>query len=336
MSTVLSPADPNTVSRAAAALRRGELVAIPTETVYGLGADATNERAVLSIFDAKQRPAFDPLIVHVASADDVARVASPANDDWRALADAFWPGPLTLVMPKQSSISDLVTSGLPTVAVRVPGLAITRDIIAAAGVPIAAPSANVFGSVSPTRAEHVVAGLGDRVRWVVDGGACAVGLESTIVSLVGPEPRLLRLGGLAKADIESALGRDLAEQLTTGDGPDGTARPEAPGQLTRHYAPNRPLHICSSDELEPAANRGLLVALGPAPFSASRYGWVRCLSPAGDVNESARALFSTLRDVEQSSVTDVDVLLSHAPGLGRAIDDRLVRAAVSPNPPVRQ
>ncbi len=315
-------------AEAAALLANGRLVALPTETVYGLGADATSPEAVARVFRAKQRPSFDPLIVHVADVDalgELVLAAAPTRHLVSELASRFWPGPLTLVLPRTARVPDLVTSGLDTVAVRVPAHEATREVIARAGCPVAAPSANRFGSLSPTTAHAVLDQLGDRIDAVLDGGPCEVGVESTIVSLVHATPRLLRLGGTPVEALRSVL-PDLEERLTLGDGPEGTEAPEAPGQLSRHYAPGTPLRLCETPS--PDASAALLVPMGPAPATSAGYGRVVELSPSGDDVEAARRLFAALRDLDRASVARIDVLPCPTAGLGRAIHDRLRRASV--------
>jgi L-threonylcarbamoyladenylate synthase len=328
------------LSRAAEALRDGALVALPTETVYGLGANAWDRRALAEVFAAKGRPAFDPLILHTACRDDARALLSLSAEEaerFDALAAAFWPGPLTIVGPKIAEVPDLATSGLPTVAVRVPQPSPIRTVIARAGVPIAAPSANRFGRLSPTTADAVLDQLEGRIPYVLDGGAASVGIESTIVSIAGAAVRVLRLGGTPLDAIAAVVG-PLHETLTVGDGPSGTAAPQAPGQLTQHYAPNTPLRVLHDGEPpldEGVSSRALLVALGPAPAWASAYGQCVCLSDRGDEREAAARLFATLRSLDRAPfVSALDVLLCAERGLGRAINDRLRRAAApAPVPP---
>lgn len=302
--------------RAAAILRAGGLVAFPTETVYGLGGDARSDQAVTRIFEAKGRPRFNPLIAHVA--DQAAAEALALFDDRaRALAVAFWPGPLTLVLPIRpgGGLSDLVTAGLPTVALRVPAHPVAQALLVAFGGPLAAPSANPSGRVSPTRAAHVMDGLAGRIDAVIDGGACEVGVESTIVGLSGPAT-LLRPGGLPAEAIEAVLGAPLAQ-------PGDPARPAAPGQLASHYAPKALLR------LEAAQLRRGEVGIGFGPSADSDL----TLSPAGDLAEAAAALFHTLREADRLAGPGGTIAVAPIPdiGLGRAINDRLRRAA-APRP----
>ncbi|MEO0487175.1 MAG: L-threonylcarbamoyladenylate synthase [Pseudomonadota bacterium] len=292
-------------AEAAALLRGGALVALPTETVYGLGADATNARAVAAIFAAKRRPRFNPLIVHVASFAQVQELAEVP--DWAAtLAEAFWPGALTLVLPSRGVLPDLVTAGLPSVAVRMPSHPLAVALLRDVGRPVAAPSANPSGRVSATTAAHVMDGLGGRIAAVLDGGPTAVGLESTIVG--GAGPALLRPGGIAVEDIERVLSRPLAAAR------DGSA-PTAPGQLRSHYAPAAAVRL---NALEARAGE-LLLGFGPVAGDLS-------LSPRGDLVEAAAQLFSALRALDGRG-QPIAVAPIPEEGLGRAINDRLRRAA---------
>lgn len=312
----LSP-DQTGLSRAAAILSAGGLVAFPTETVYGLGGDARSDRAVARIFDAKGRPRFNPLIVHVP---DLATACKYAHFDEtaQALARAFWPGPLTLVVPLRegSGLSPLVTAGLDTVAIRVPAHPVARALLSAFAGPLAAPSANPSGKVSPTRAAHVAAGLTGRIDAILDGGPCAVGLESTILGL-GQTPALLRPGGIPAEALEAALGQPLA---LGGD----SKKPNAPGQLASHYAPDAPIRLNASAP----ADGEIWVGFGPACHGAAL-----SLSPAGDLVEAAANLFETLRRADTLAGPQGRIAFAPVPetGLGRAINDRLTRAA-APRP----
>lgn len=314
MTETLLPSPPGLI-RAADILRAGGLVAFPTETVYGLGGDARSDHAVARIFDAKGRPRFNPLIVHVP---DLATARRYSQFDARAeaIAAAFWPGPLTLVLPlrEDAGLSPLVTAGLDTVAIRVPAHGAARALLAAFDGPLAAPSANPSGKVSPTRADHVAAGLTGRIDAIVNGGACAVGVESTILGLVG-EPRLLRPGGIPTEALEAALGHPLA----TG----GSAeKPNAPGQLASHYAPTAALRL---NVTEPKQGE-TWVGFGPCNGAALS------LSPAGDLVEAAANLFHILREADRIA-GPAGIAFAPVPntGLGRAINDRLTRAA-APRP----
>lgn len=310
------------IEEAGRLLRAGALVAFPTETVYGLGADATNGRAVAGIFEAKGRPQFNPLIVHVpdlATAETIA-VFGPTS---RRLAEAFWPGPLTLVLTRrpQSGISDLVSAGLPSIALRVPAHRIAQQVLAAAGRPLAAPSANRSGRVSPTRAQHVADDLGQRPALILDGGAPAHGLESTIVDVRNDgEAILLRAGAVPREALDALLTAPLSDGPETDD-----IHPTAPGQLTSHYAPNAALRLNATDL---AADEALL-AFGPDALLTD--GPSFNLSPRGDLAEAAANLFAALRDLDRPGVATIAVMPIPARGLGEAINDRLRRAA-APRP----
>ena len=302
---------PDDLARAAGLLRQGLLVGFPTETVYGLGGDARSDAAVAGIYAAKGRPSFNPLIVHVSDAGVAERygVFDPVTI---ALAQAFWPGPLTLVVPLRpgQGLSPLVTAGLPTVALRVPAHPVAQGLLAAFGGPLAAPSANPSGRVSPTRSSHVTDGLGGRIAAVVDGGACAVGVESTIVGVATDGVRLLRPGGIAAEAIEAVLGKPLMAMTDP-------ARPLAPGQLASHYAPAAALRL-GVTRPDPGE---VWIGFGT--------GGDLDLSPSGDLAEAAAALFHTLREADRMAGPGGRIAVAPVPetGLGRAINDRLRRAA---------
>src|SRR5580693_897973 len=320
--TRVSRADAAAVGDAVHYLKAGGLVAFPTETVYGLGADATNAHAIARLYDAKGRPAFNPLIAHVTDAS-AARVLARFDADAAKLAAAFWPGPLTLVLPKADGcpVADLATAGLDSVAVRVPHHDVAQKILAAFGRPIAAPSANRSGHVSPTAAAHVLADLRNRIELIVDGGSTPVGVESTIVACLG-EPMLLRPGGLPRDDIERVLKRLLAEPpagiATTDDAP------LAPGMLASHYAPRTPLRL----DAEKVAAGEALLGFGPK-LAAGGEGAaiVLNLSERGDLIEAAANLFSHLRALDGAGAKAIAVMPIPHDGLGEAINDRLARAA---------
>ncbi len=317
---VLPAGDPAAVREAALVLRRGGLVAFPTETVYGLGANAFDARAVARVFEVKARPSFDPLIVHLCDASDLPRVAAVADERVDRLAARFWPGPLTLVLPRRPAVPDLVTSGLDTVGVRVPAHPAARALIAAAGAPLAAPSANPFGYVSPTTAAHVADLLGSAVDLVLDGGPCRVGVESTILSLTGAEPAILRPGGTPREALEDALERPVP--LATRSG-----RPLAPGQLERHYATRTPLRVLPgpAGDAPPGVGRvGLLAWRSPA---GAGFAAVEVLAPDGSKETAAANLFAALRRLDAASLDLVLAEPCDEGGLGHAIMDRLRRAA---------
>ncbi|SLN53091.1 Threonylcarbamoyl-AMP synthase [Roseivivax jejudonensis] len=305
---------PEDIDRAAAHLRAGRLVAFPTETVYGLGADARDDRAVAGIFEAKARPAFNPLIVHVAD-----RAAAAALVEWsdaaEALAGAFWPGPLTLVLPlrRDAGISKLATAGLDTLAVRMPAHPVARTLLAAFGGPVAAPSANRSGRISPTRAAHVMRDLEGRIAAVVAGGPSEVGLESTILGLSGP-PTLLRPGGISAGEISAALGQPVAERAAN-------AAISAPGQTASHYAPVARVRLDATEWRKDEARLG--------------FGRVACdlnLSASGDLREAAANLFAHLHALDESGAPAIAVSPVPRRGLGLAINDRLARAAAPRGP----
>lgn len=307
-----------TVAEAARLLRDGRLVAFPTETVYGLGGDATNDRAVAAIFEAKGRPQFNPLISHVLDTAS-AKAFVKWNDDAEKLAARFWPGPLTLVLPRTegSPISLLATAGLDTVAIRAPSHPVAQALIRAAGRPVAAPSANRSGAVSPTRAEHVAESLGERVPMILDGGPCLVGVESTVLDLSGNRPALLRPGGATREEIEAVVGPIVLSDAI----PSGESARKSPGQLASHYAPSRPVRL---EATRVGPDEGLL-AFGPgAPAGAM----LTCnLSPAGDLGEAAANLFAMLRALDRPGIGRIAVMPIPQTGLGLAINDRLRRAA---------
>lgn len=325
-----SPAIPNDVplggdvERAAAILRAGGIVAMPTETVYGLAANAFDPRAVARVFEAKRRPSFDPLIVHVQAPEELRRVATEIPPAVQALAARFWPGPLTVVLPKQPGVPDLVTSGLPTVAVRMPDHPLALALIRAAGVPLAAPSANPFGYISPTTAEHVRRQLGNAVDYILDGGPCRVGVESTIVAWRDGEPVLLRAGGLPVEEIEHVLGPVGRVRATAAPG-----RPEAPGQLEQHYAPRTPLRLLTDAEAPTAVGAKLGWIGLRAPEEPGRYTHLEELSKRDDLRDAAAALFAAMHRLDAAGLDAIEARLVPESGLGRAINDRLRRAAAA-------
>ncbi len=310
MTLTISPDQPG-IEQAAALLRDGELVAFPTETVYGLGGDARRDQAVADIYAAKGRPGFNPLIVHLPDLAAVEAIAV-VGPNARRLAAAFWPGPLTLVLPLRdaSGISSLVTAGLSTVAVRVPAHPLAQRLLRAVGGPVAAPSANPSGRVSPTTAQHVLDGLSGRIAAILDGGPCAVGLESTIV-LPDPAPILLRPGGVPVEALEATLGLPLA----LGGSND---RPSAPGQLASHYAPEGTVRLNATD----ARPEEVLVGFGSVKGALT-------LTETGDLVEAAARLFSLLREADRMAGPNGRIAFAPVPehGLGLAINDRLRRAA---------
>ena len=314
------PAMPEAIRQAARAVARGDIVAFPTETVYGLGANALDGTAIAKVFAAKERPRFNPLIVHVlglAEAEAYALLDGTAQK----LAEAFWPGPLSLVLNKRAGcrIADLVTAGLDTIALRAPAHKVARALLAEVKLPIAAPSANRSGRISPTTAAHVEAELGERPAMILDGGPCPLGLESTVVSLAGPALTLLRSGALPREVIETLLGQRLAEAKAG-------ARPASPGQLATHYAPDTPLRLGATT----VHSNEALLAFGPdAPPGALA---TINLSASCDLKEAAAKLFGALRELDRAGAATIAVMPIPGNGLGEAINDRLQRAACSTSP----
>ena len=323
LTTLILPAGGVATAAAARCLMEGGLVGFPTETVYGLGADATNPQAIARLYQAKGRPAFNPLIAHVS---DLAAARKIAHFDAQALrlAEAFWPGPLTLVLRKAAgcAVADLATAGLDTVAIRVPLHPVARDILRAFGGPVVAPSANLSGHVSPTSAAHVHGDLAGRIDLIVDGGAVTVGVESTIVGCFGA-PMLLRPGGLPRGEIERVLGGALAGAPEDAGHASGT--PLAPGMLTAHYAPRTPVRL-DADRVE--AGEALLAFGAEAVTGAAAATRVMNLSARGDLAEAATHLFGYLRALDTSGARAIAVMPVPSHGLGEAINDRLRRAAM--------
>jgi len=326
--SLIVQATPEAIAQAAERLRAGGLVALPTETVYGLGADATNDRAVAAIFEAKGRPTFNPVIVHVATR---AQAEEIVDFDIRArlLAELFWPGPLTMILPRKegSAVSLLCSAGLPTVAVRCPSHPVARQLITALGRPIAAPSANASGTLSPTTPQHVAQSLGEKAGMILAGGKAAVGLESTVVDLSGAVPVMLRPGGVTLDELQMHLGEVQVELEAVND------KPKSPGQLLRHYAPRTALRLHAVDVREGEA----LLAFGSLKFMGMQGGgfakqklpdgWLMNLSETGDLNEAAANVFAMLHALDDCGATTIAVMNIPDSGLGLAINDRLKRAA---------
>ncbi|RPJ11417.1 MAG: threonylcarbamoyl-AMP synthase [Deltaproteobacteria bacterium] len=313
--------DAEAIRQAAEIIKEGGVVAFPTETVYGLGADALNPLAVARIFEIKNRPFFDPLIVHIADLDEMSRLAVEIPPNGERLVKRCWPGPLTIVVFKKEEVPDLVTAGLPTVAIRMPKHPMALRLIREAGCPIAAPSANPFGYVSPTTADHVREQLGNRVDLILDGGPCEVGVESTILSFSEERPRLLRPGGLTLEEIESVIGK--VEM-----GPAQEEKPSSPGRLPKHYAPRTPIVIDEwKNDFEAYRDKEIgLLAFHEASVSFP-FRHVEVLSSAGDLREAAANLFAAIRRLD---ALNLDLILAESvpeTGLGRAIMDRLRRAS---------
>lgn len=310
------------LSEASALLSKGQLVAIPTETVYGLAANALDPAAVLQIFKVKERPAFDPLIVHIKSADAIKDYSFAVPEMAMALATAFWPGPLTLVLPKRDCIPDLVSSGLPTVGLRMPSHPLTLSLLQQLPFPLAAPSANPFGYISPTTAQHVFDQLREKIPYILDGGPCTVGVESTIVGFEEKGVVVYRLGGLTIEEIRKIAPKVKLQVHNSSD-------PKAPGMLLSHYAPGKPFYLGEINELI-KSHRGKKLAVLSFRDSYTNHPDVfasEILTSSGDLNEAASNLFSAMRRLD---VLNVDVIVAEQVpemGLGLAINDRLRRAA---------
>ena len=309
----------SSVEQAKELLEQGQLVAIPTETVYGLAANALDKTSVIEIFNAKQRPSFDPLIIHIGNTSEVSRYASHIPANAQKLMDAFWPGPLTVVLPKQEIIPDEVTSGLDTVGVRMPNHPLTLQLLNQLDFPLAAPSANPFGYISPTTPQHVFDQLQNKISMILDGGPCDIGVESTIVGFEGELPVVYRLGGLTLEDIRKVCGDIKVEVNSSSD-------PKAPGMLKSHYAPRKPLKIIADDfNFNDLTNYNALIVFGE--FKNNTNSQVYNLSPAANYKEAAANLFSFLRKLDaDSSVSRIYALLLPEVDLGLAINDRLNRA----------
>ena len=306
------------VREAAKILTEGGLVAIPTETVYGLAANAFNEAAITKVFQVKNRPSFDPLITQVANKNELNNLAKNIPPDAQKLMDVFWPGPLTIVLPKTERISDLITSGLPSAAFRVPNHPIALKLLRALDFPLVAPSANPFTYVSPTTAQHVEQQLGEKVDYILDGGPCQVGLESTIISFTGNLPKVLRLGGLSIEEIEKEIGSVSVQTHSS-------SRPEAPGMLINHYSPGIPLVIGEIDKLL-KENKGKKV--GIISYKKAFPDYINTvLAPSENMAEAAKNLFKALRWMDDQKVEIIVTEWVPNEGLGRAINDRLKRAA---------
>lgn len=314
------------IERAAAYLNQGQLVAIPTETVYGLAGNALDIKAVSSIFETKNRPTFDPLILHADSLERIYPLVSSFPEKLKRLAQAFWPGPLTLLLPRKEIISDLVTSGLDRVAVRVPNHPLTLALLAQLEFPLAAPSANPFGYISPTQVGHVDAQLGTQIPYILDGGACAVGLESTIVGMEGEQVVIYRLGGLDLSKIEAVVGQVTVQAHSS-------SNPSAPGQLASHYAPRKPFLLGNLVELVPKMiqqGKEVGVLSFNSHFSTIPSDRQVALSATQDLQEAAQRLFMGMRLLDESTASVILAELVPEIGLGRAINDRLKRAAAQP------
>ncbi len=310
-----------TIHQAAQIIQNGGIVAFPTETVYGLGADAFNPLAVARIFEVKRRPYFDPLIVHVASPADVKKLVKEIPSNVKEIIKRFWPGPLTVVLFKKEDIPDIVTAGLPTVAIRMPSHPMALSLIKESKRPIAAPSANPFGYLSPTTAEHVRDQLGDQVDLILDGGPCPIGVESTILSFLEERPRLLRPGGVSLEEIESIIGKVEISPIEDD-------KPSAPGMLPKHYAPRTPIVLdWNEKDLDHYKGKNIGLLAFQEPKNYLKFQSIEVLSKKGDIREAAANLFAAIRRLD---ALDLDLILAEPIpeiGLGRAIMDRLRRAS---------
>jgi len=309
------------IAKARALLQQGELVAVPTETVYGLAANALDAASVTKIFEAKNRPYFDPLIIHVPDIDSVKKFTEEIPEKALRLMEQFWPGPLTFLLDKKNIIPDLVTAGLDRVGIRCPDHPLTTELLKSLSFPVAAPSANPFGYVSPTTPAHVNDQLGNKISYILDGGECRVGVESTIVGFENGQTIIYRVGGLSIERIESVIGQVLVKT-------NSVSNPQAPGQLQSHYAPRKPAELGDIQKLiDEQSHRSVGLLTFQKTYSSSSIKKQIALSQSGNLEEAAQRLFSALRELDKS---DVDViLLEEVPeiGLGRAINDRLRRAA---------
>ena len=312
--------DAEAIRKAAGIIRGGGIVAFPTETVYGLGANGYNPLAVARIFEVKRRPSFDPLILHVADPADVRKLVKEIPSSAKKLIERFWPGPVTVVLLKEENIPDIVTAGLPSIAVRMPDHPMALSLIKQSKCPIAAPSANPFGYLSPTTAEHVREQLGDQVDLILDGGPCTVGVESTIVSFLDGKPRLLRPGGVSLEEIESVIGKVEISPIK-GD------KPSAPGMSSRHYAPRTPIVLDWSEKsLDSYKGRRIGLLAFRKPGTSLNFNHIEVLSKKGDLREAAANLFTAIRRLDDLKL---DLILAESVPeveLGRAIMDRLRRA----------
>lgn len=311
------------IAKAKKYLEAGELIGFPTETVYGLAGNALNTEAVFNIYETKNRPEFDPLIVHTGSIDQISQYTFPIDEELQKLADRFWPGPLTLLLRKKNIISDMVTSGLQTVAVRVPDHPLALELLQSLDFPLAAPSANPFGYISPTQASHVQDQLGDKIPYILDGGSCEVGLESTIVGIEEGQVIIYRLGGIEVSAIEEIVGKVLILPQSSSD-------PKSPGMLKNHYAPKKPFLLGSIEELSDKyalSGQSFAVLSFEKDYSFLKPATTFILSRSGDFREAAKNLFAGMRFLDQ---TDVSVILAEElpeEHFGKAINDRLRRAA---------
>ena len=316
----LVKANSESIKQAAGIIKNGGLVAFPTETVYGLGADGLNPIAVAKIFEAKKRPSFNPLILHISQKKWLEKFAIVHDKRIEQLINRFWPGPLTLVLPKTDNVPDIVTSGNPTVAIRMPDHKVALELIDRSGTPIAAPSANKFGHLSPTDAEHVKKSLGEKVEIILDGGKTTVGVESTILELHDNEIYLLRPGGLSKEEIENEIGKIKS-------GKTDPNKPNSPGQLPFHYSPAIPLSFMNEENIEKHSGKKIGALFFKNISYEKRFSITKILSDKGDLKEAAANLFKFLHEFEKEPIDIILVETVEEKGLGLAIMDRLKKAA---------
>lgn len=316
----LVEATDNNILQAAEIIKSGGLVAFPTETVYGLGADGLNPIAAAKIFEIKKRPSFNPLILHISEKNDLHKYSLYDDEGIDNLIQKFWPGPLTLVLPKSDLVPDIITSGNDTVAVRMPNHQVALSLIEKSGKPIAAPSANQFGQLSPTEAEHVKKSLGNKVDMILDGGKCKVGVESTIIQFKSGKFYLLRPGGISKEEIENVIGK---VEIISGF----SDKPTSPGQLPYHYSPEIPLFFLSSDNIELYSSKKIGALFFKENFTHKEFYSEKILSLIGDMKEAAANLFRFLHEFEKEKVDVILVEPIQEDGLGLAIMDRLRKAA---------
>ena len=333
MLTILEPT-PESLRKAAEALRAGELVGMPTETVYGLAGNAFDPAVLARIFEIKKRPFFDPLIVHVAEFTEVEALVRDVPADARLLMERFWPGPITLVLPKTDRVPDLATAGLDTVAVRMPAHPVARALLRATGLPLAAPSANPFGCLSPTTALHVAEAFSEGIALVLDGGPCRIGVESTVVGWENGEPVMLRPGGISLELLEETLGKNVAVAANGGEASEGKAT-ASPGNLPWHYAPRTPLRLLTSvandipSPGKPGGGSSGLIWFGAEP-APEGFVLVENLSATADLAEAAEKLFVALHRLDAAGLDALVAVMVPEQGLGRAINERLRKAAAAP------
>ncbi|MBI1882651.1 MAG: threonylcarbamoyl-AMP synthase [Chlamydiae bacterium] len=324
MTVHLVNSSPKILHQAALLIQQGGLVAFPTETVYGLGANALDPMAVAKIFEVKNRPRLDPIIVHVADFSQIDSLAASIPEKAKKLMEKFWPGPLTVILPKKKIVPDIVTAGLPSVALRIPNHPIALDLIRQSKCPIAAPSANPFEYLSPTTAQHVMDQIGEKVDLILDGGPCSIGVESTIIDFSQKVPCLLRPGGWVLEKIEKVIG-------PVREGIENPSSILAPGQMARHYSPRTRVNLISRGQYRENASEKIGLLCFRAPSRSLHYGHIEILSVSGDFKEAAANLFSALHHLDDAGLQEIDAERVPEEGLGRAIMNRLRKAAGQKN-----